>query len=177
MVLKHILVTDIWIISWGIALSLILKALTDDESTLVQVMSWCHQASQYLSQCCPSSMSKYGVIRPQWVNPLVCPFICSYFHPLHFWNFHTFPDKQHSPHLITVTMKITSPLTAAGKTHVGPVNLFFIIMFKIRKIKPNSGSVWQKPKSFHGDCYHFVHPEVSWPDITWKFGMIQALMR
>ena len=27
------------------------------------------------------------------------------------------------------------------------------MMFKIRKIKPNSGSVWQKPKSLHGDCY------------------------
>ena len=36
--------------------------------------------------------------------------------------------------------------------HVGPVNVLYIIMFKIRKIKPNSGSVREKPKSFHGDC-------------------------
>ena len=45
--------------------------LTDDESTLVQVMAWCHQASRhYLSQCTPSSMSPYGITRPQWVNLL-----------------------------------------------------------------------------------------------------------
>ena len=43
--------------------------LNDDKSTLVQVMAWCRQAtSHYLSQCWPSSMSPYGVTRPQWVN-------------------------------------------------------------------------------------------------------------
>ena len=32
-------------------------------------MAWCRQAtSHYLSQCCPRSMSPYGVIRPQWVK-------------------------------------------------------------------------------------------------------------
>ena len=45
----------------------------------------------------------------------------------------------------TVTVKITGMRTAAGKTHVGPVNLLHIIMFKIRKLKTNSGAVWQKP--------------------------------
>ena len=45
--------------------------LTDDKSTLVQVMAWCHQAtSHYLSQCWPRSMSPNGVTRPQWVNSL-----------------------------------------------------------------------------------------------------------
>ena len=45
--------------------------LTDDKSTLVQVLAWCHQAaSHYLSQCWPSSMLPYGVTRPQWVNTL-----------------------------------------------------------------------------------------------------------
>ena len=40
-----------------------------DKSTLVQVMAWCRQAaSHYLSQCCPRSLSPYGVTRPQWVN-------------------------------------------------------------------------------------------------------------
>ena len=47
-----------------------------------------------------------------------------------------------------ITMKITGTRTTAGKTHVGPVNHLYIIMFKIRKITPNSGSVWQKPKKF-----------------------------
>ena len=43
--------------------------LTDDKSTLVQVMAWCRQAtSHYLSQCWPRSLSPYGVTRPQWVN-------------------------------------------------------------------------------------------------------------
>ena len=43
--------------------------LTDGRSTLVQVMAWCCQApSHYLSQRWSSSMSPYGVTRPQWVN-------------------------------------------------------------------------------------------------------------
>ena len=42
--------------------------LADDKSTLVQVMAWCRQAtSHYLSQCWPSSMSPYGMPRPQCV--------------------------------------------------------------------------------------------------------------
>ena len=44
--------------------------LTDDKSTLIQVMAWCHQATgHYLSQCWPRSMSPYDVTRPQWVKP------------------------------------------------------------------------------------------------------------
>ena len=43
--------------------------LTDDKSTLVQVMAWCRQAtSHYLSQCWPSSVSPYGVTSPQCVK-------------------------------------------------------------------------------------------------------------
>ena len=43
--------------------------LTDDKSKLVQVMAWCHQAtSHYMSQCWLSSLSPYGVARPQWVK-------------------------------------------------------------------------------------------------------------
>ena len=46
-----------------------IQDLTDDKSTLIQVMAWCCQAtSHYLSQCWPRSTSPYGVIRPQWVN-------------------------------------------------------------------------------------------------------------
>ena len=50
-----------------------------------------------------------------------------------------------------VTMKITSPWTTGSKTHIGLVILLYIIMFKIRKIKPNLGSIRQKPKIFHDD--------------------------
>ena len=43
--------------------------LTDDKSTLVQVMAWCRQATcHYLSQCWPRSMLPNGVSRPQWVK-------------------------------------------------------------------------------------------------------------
>ena len=43
--------------------------LTDDKSTLVQVMAWCRQAtSHYLNQCWPRSPTPNGVTRPQWVN-------------------------------------------------------------------------------------------------------------
>ena len=43
--------------------------LSDDKSTLVQVMAWCRQAtSHYLSQCWPRSLLPYDITRPQWVN-------------------------------------------------------------------------------------------------------------
>ena len=68
---------DGWGISSEIALIWMSLDLTNDKSTLVQVMSWCHQAtSHYLSQCWPRSMLPYGVTRPQWVNSLV-PVIAS----------------------------------------------------------------------------------------------------
>ena len=42
---------------------------TDDQSTLVQVMAWCRQAtSHYLSQWWPRSLTPYGFTRPQWVD-------------------------------------------------------------------------------------------------------------
>ena len=58
-----------WGISCEIAIRWMPLDLTDDESTLVQVMAWCCQAtSHYLSQCWLRSMSPYGVTRPQWVK-------------------------------------------------------------------------------------------------------------
>ena len=43
--------------------------VTDDYSTLVQVMTCSHQAtSHYLSQCWPRSLSPFGITKPQWVN-------------------------------------------------------------------------------------------------------------
>ena len=43
--------------------------LTDDKSTLVQVMAWCLQATSHcLKQCWPRSMSPYGGTRPWWVK-------------------------------------------------------------------------------------------------------------
>ena len=70
-IFKLILVIVDWGISCDIALRWMSLDLTDDESTLVQVMAWCRQpTSHYLSQCWPGSLSPYGVTRPQWVNSL-----------------------------------------------------------------------------------------------------------
>ena len=68
-IFKKILVIDGWGNSCEIALIWMSLDFTDDQSTLVQVMAWCHQAtSHYLRQCWPSFMSSYGVTRPQWVK-------------------------------------------------------------------------------------------------------------
>ena len=43
--------------------------LTDDKSTLVQVMAWCRQAtSHYLTQFWLRTVSPYGIPWPQWVK-------------------------------------------------------------------------------------------------------------
>ena len=61
--------TDGWGISCKIALRWMPLDLTDDMSTLVQVMVWCCQAtSHYLSQSWPRSLLPYGITRPQWVK-------------------------------------------------------------------------------------------------------------
>ena len=56
--------------------------LMGDKPTLLQLMAWCCQAtSHYLSQCWPSSVywpssvSPYGITRPQWVNHCHAEFI------------------------------------------------------------------------------------------------------
>ena len=68
-IFKQILVIDGWGISCEDALIWMSLDFADDQSTLVQVMAWCHQAtSHYLSQCWPRSLSPYGITRPQWVN-------------------------------------------------------------------------------------------------------------
>ena len=57
------------VISCELALRWTSLDLSDDKSTLVQVMAWCRQAtSHFLNQCWPRSLAPYGVIRPQWVK-------------------------------------------------------------------------------------------------------------
>ena len=74
-IFKWILVIDVWGFSYRIALRWMSLGFTDDQSTLVQVMAWCRQAtSHYLSQCWPRSLSPYGVTRPQWVYSF-CPHV------------------------------------------------------------------------------------------------------
>ena len=69
LIFQIISVIDGWVIYCELVLRRMSLELTDDKSTLVQVMAWCRQAtSHYLSQCWPRSLSPYGVTRPQWVN-------------------------------------------------------------------------------------------------------------
>ena len=75
-IFKQILVIDDWGISCEITLTWKPQDLTDDKSTLIQVMAWCRQAtSHYLSQCWPSSLSPYGVTRPLWVKVMACQLV------------------------------------------------------------------------------------------------------
>ena len=68
-IFKQILVIDGWGISCEIAPIWMSLDFTDDQSTLVQVMAWCRQAtSHYLSQYWPRSLLPYGITRPQWVH-------------------------------------------------------------------------------------------------------------
>ena len=68
-IFERMWVIDGWSISGDIALRWMSPDLTDDKSTLVQVMAWCRQAtSHYMSQCWPISVSLYAVTRPQRVN-------------------------------------------------------------------------------------------------------------
>ena len=70
-IFKLILVTNGCDISSEFTLRWTSLDLSDDNSTLVQVMAWCHQAtSQYLNQCWPRSLPPYGITRPQWVKIL-----------------------------------------------------------------------------------------------------------
>ena len=72
LIFNLVLLTGIFRSSYENALRWLPQDLTDDKSILVQVMAWCRQAtSHYLSQCWLSSLSPYGIARPQWVHPLI----------------------------------------------------------------------------------------------------------
>ena len=63
---RHVIFRDFsdwcWGISCGIALIWMSLDFTDDQSTLVQVIAWCHQAtSHYLSQSWPRSLLPYYI--------------------------------------------------------------------------------------------------------------------
>ena len=68
-IFQGISVINDWGISCEFALIWMSVDFPDDQSTLVQVMAWCRQAtSHYLSQCWPRSLPPYGVTMPQWVR-------------------------------------------------------------------------------------------------------------
>ena len=60
-IFKRILLIAAWGISCEIAMIKMSLKFTDGQSTLVQVMAWCRQAtSHYLSQCWPRSLTSLG---------------------------------------------------------------------------------------------------------------------
>ena len=69
-IIKLIWMIDILSIFWKLALRWMPQDLMGWESTLLQGMVWCHQATNlYLSHCSLKFMSTYGITRSQWVNP------------------------------------------------------------------------------------------------------------
>ena len=70
-IFKQIIVIDGWGISCEIVLIWMSLDFTDDQSTLVQVMAWCRQAtSHYLNLCWSRSLLPYGITKPLRVNTL-----------------------------------------------------------------------------------------------------------
>ena len=86
---------DGWDTCCEIALRKMPQDLTDDKPTLVHVMAWCRQAtSHYLSLCWLSSMSPYGVTRPQWLNAF---WLCNRYNALAFCPVNDFRSTQKTP--------------------------------------------------------------------------------
>ena len=75
-ILKVLFSNSLWRTAWvgtcfETAHKWLLLKLTNDKSTLTQVMAWCRQAtSHYLNQCWPRSMTPYSIMRTQWVKCL-----------------------------------------------------------------------------------------------------------
>ena len=118
-IFKRISVTDGWGISREIALIWMSLDFTYDQSTLVQVMAWCHQAtSHYLSQCWLRFLSPYGATRPQWI--LLPSVAITVQHTLQFQN-------GCSPReLIRVKMRDVQTMTCKEKKLISLIALFRI---------------------------------------------------
>ena len=70
---------------------------------------------------------------------------------LHTCTSYTMVERRYLHKMLKIEEKNVTVKIMRSTTHAGPVNLLYIIMFKIRKIKPSLSLVWQKPKSFCGD--------------------------
>ena len=69
------MMTSLYWIEALVVIGWILRDLTGDEWTLVEIMVRCLQKpNHYLSQCCPGSVLPYVVTKPQWVK-----YICKHF--------------------------------------------------------------------------------------------------
>ena len=125
-ILKWILVIDGSGISCEIALIWMSLNFTDDQSTLVQVMAWCRQAtSHYLSQWWSRSLSPYGITRPQWVNGLVCAKCTS-----QWWFLYKGPIMQTS-FVLFFTVNLSKPFNQKSCfRYLRHLNMIYIIKWK-----------------------------------------------
>ena len=72
-IFTFILRIDTFNISCKNALRWMPQDLTDDQSTLVEIMTWCHQpTSHYLNGYWSSSVTPYGVTMLWWVDTVEC---------------------------------------------------------------------------------------------------------
>ena len=126
------------------------RDLTNDKSTLVQVMACCHQATgHYLSQCWPSFILPYDVTRPQWVkkcmhvtsntwqmemilaNERIC-YICDVFSH---WLRICSNDLRHTKKTL---------LTGTTQSHdCGFINVYYIVSFYNNYLKLHVDGSWQ----------------------------------
>ena len=121
---------NIWI-SIKISLKFVPKGPINNIPALVQIMAWRRPGDKPLSEAMMVNLATHiCVSRPQWVHSQQ----------------HTVSRNIHNLRSLaqvyqTVTTK--SPVHGLRLTkQVRPINLLYIIMFKISKIKPNSSSVW-----------------------------------
>ena len=76
-IFKHVFLSEKKGVLNTISLKCVLQILIDDESTLMQVMAWCHQATSHCqNQYCPRSMMPYSPTSGQWVNFVCCVEFC-----------------------------------------------------------------------------------------------------
>ena len=140
---------------------------SDDKSTLVQVMAWCRQApSHYLSQCCPRSLSPYGVTRPQWVNVCIHPYWC------------TMVNCDHGSHAVLISGKSAYFETWASRPWKSPYFWIFSIevreksLFSIAVSKPgwstSSCASWGFSKCCGNDVELFGNPSDPSTNHRWR---------
>ena len=129
------------------------KDLTDDTSTLVQVMAWCRQAtSHYLSQCWLSSLSPYGIARPQWVKKGLCDNGMDVYQP------HKIPEvKRTAKRQSRVSIKIPQYSVKPPKLYIPRQKLWQTWVFiSARCLAPGKRKNFIKPKVYIY-VFHFVN--------------------
>ena len=132
--------------------------LTDDKSTLVQVMAWCRQAtSHYLSQWWLSSLSPYGITRPIWWRPpglqMMTWITCSLTGNI--WML----TDQMTRALVTVKSHYRH-----GNSNHRKLDYSFISLFMLKQRKHQSSGL---PVQWCGKRFHATASSCTWKRLLW----------